>query len=261
MPRAAWRWLLAAALAPPGLALADEAPPPGLSCLARYYAGTPERREDTWGLALPGGAFVPWDDGRTKRPEERLAEPDLEDMLAQPYVRGPIGPVTREGEDPGRVRVEALFRAAYGERRERVDVVDFPFFGRRLKVHRRALPAFERVRARLEALVAREPDLRRHLEGAGGTFNWRPIAGTTRLSAHAFGVSLDLNTARADYWQWQRPPGPPRWRNRVPLALVEAFEAEGFIWGGRWYHYDTMHFEWRPELFDANCRPTQSLGG
>jgi hypothetical protein len=26
------------------------------------------------------------------------------------------------------------------------------------------------------------------------------------------------------------------------------FEKHGFIWGGKWYHYDTMHFEYRPEL-------------
>jgi len=26
------------------------------------------------------------------------------------------------------------------------------------------------------------------------------------------------------------------------------FERHGFIWGGRWWHYDTMHFEYRPEL-------------
>ena len=26
------------------------------------------------------------------------------------------------------------------------------------------------------------------------------------------------------------------------------FEKHGFIWGGRWYHYDTMHFEYRPEM-------------
>ena len=25
-------------------------------------------------------------------------------------------------------------------------------------------------------------------------------------------------------------------------------ERHGFIWGGNWYHYDTMHFEYRPEL-------------
>jgi D-alanyl-D-alanine carboxypeptidase len=26
------------------------------------------------------------------------------------------------------------------------------------------------------------------------------------------------------------------------------FEQHGFIWGGKWYHYDTMHFEYRPEI-------------
>ena len=29
------------------------------------------------------------------------------------------------------------------------------------------------------------------------------------------------------------------------------FEKYGFVWGGRWYHYDTMHFEYRPELFES----------
>lgn len=24
-----------------------------------------------------------------------------------------------------------------------------------------------------------------------------------------------------------------------------------WIWGGRWYHYDTMHFEYRPEIVAA----------
>ncbi|MDD9945395.1 MAG: M15 family metallopeptidase [Myxococcales bacterium] len=34
----------------------------------------------------------------------------------------------------------------------------------------------------------------------------------------------------------------------MPADVVQAFERHGFIWGGRWYHYDTMHFEYRPEL-------------
>ena len=38
------------------------------------------------------------------------------------------------------------------------------------------------------------------------------------------------------------------YKNRMPLEIVEAFEHEGFIWGGQWAHYDTMHFEYRPEL-------------
>ena len=46
-----------------------------------------------------------------------------------------------------------------------------------------------------------------------------------------------------------------KWRNVVPQEIVDAFEAEGFIWGGRWLHYDTMHFEYRPELLDPACYP------
>ena len=30
--------------------------------------------------------------------------------------------------------------------------------------------------------------------------------------------------------------------------IVRAFEAEGFIWGGKWHEYDLMHFEYRPEI-------------
>jgi hypothetical protein len=240
------------------LATASEAqanePPSALRCLASHYTGKPEQHEGAWGLRLPDGTFKPWDDGRTKSFEEALNTPDLEDTLALPYPTGPIQPITQENADPGRIRVDALFRATYGASREKVDVVAFRLFGQKLRVHRKALPAFERLRSRLEKRVAEDPSLKPYLQGLGGTFHWRTIAGTTRLSAHAYGVSLDLNTARAHYWQWQKPPQPLRWRNEIPQALVDAFEAEGFIWGGRWYHYDTMHFEWRPELFDADCR-------
>ena len=60
----------------------------------------------------------------------------------------------------------------------------------------------------------------------------------------------------ADYWRWSKPDktGRYRYRNRVPLEIVELFERHGFIWGGKWYHYDTMHFEYRPELLKAGAR-------
>ena len=28
----------------------------------------------------------------------------------------------------------------------------------------------------------------------------------------------------------------------------DIFEKYGFIWGGKWFHYDGMHFEYRPKL-------------
>ena len=40
----------------------------------------------------------------------------------------------------------------------------------------------------------------------------------------------------------------PVWKNQMPAAIIRVFEKHGFIWGGYWYHFDTMHFEYRPEL-------------
>ena len=74
---------------------------------------------------------------------------------------------------------------------------------------------------------------------------------TDRPSAHSYGIAIDLNDALSDYWRWEKNG----WKNRIPQPIVDAFEAEGFIWGGRWFHFDTMHFEYRPELLDGSCYP------
>jgi len=239
------------------MAALAEGPPAPLACLSTWYAVHPQRGpEGRWVAALDDGTVVPWDDGRAKGFEEKLEAPDLEDAFSIPYRTGPIRPVTAQDEDPGRIRVDPLFRATFGHTEEEVrrQLEPVEILGQPLLVHRRARAAFQRVGARLEALVKRDPGLRPFLESLGGTFNWRKIANTDRQSAHSFGVSLDINVKRSAYWEWQTPKEPIRWRNSIPQAIVDAFEAEGFIWGGRWYHYDTMHFELRPELLDPRCR-------
>jgi D-alanyl-D-alanine carboxypeptidase-like protein len=251
--------LAMAALAGAGVdAGSGEPPPPALACLSTWYRVHPQRGEDgRWGAALEDGTAVPYDDGRGgKTLEEKLAAPDVEDAFSIPYRAGPIRPVTAPGEDPGRIRVDALFRATYGhsEAEVRRSLVPVELLGQRLMVHRLAREAFQRAGARLEALVKADPGLRPYLERLGGTFVWRKVANTDRQSAHSYGVSLDVNVRRSHYWEWQKPREPVRWQNEIPQAIVDAFEAEGFIWGGRWYHYDTMHFELRPELLDPRCR-------
>jgi hypothetical protein len=234
-------------------ARADE--PPQLRCLARYYGTRTELRHGAYFAVLPDGRAVPFDDGRQKSAAQRLDEPDIKDLFAQRYPTGPIAPVTTPDFDPGRVRLDPLFEARYGAPSAHPDAVPFELLGSRFRVHRLALPAYTRVRARLQALVDKQPSLRPFLTELGGSLVVRNIAGTKRRSAHSYGVSLDINIKRAHYWRWQRPPAPLRWQNQVPQAIVDAFEAEGFIWGGRWYHYDTMHFEYRPELLDPSCYP------
>ena len=36
--------------------------------------------------------------------------------------------------------------------------------------------------------------------------------------------------------------------DEFPREIVTAFEKQGFIWGGKWAHFDILHFEYRPEL-------------
>jgi hypothetical protein len=85
---------------------------------------------------------------------------------------------------------------------------------------------------------------------SAGTYNCRPIAGTRRISSHGSGIAIDIAIAQSDYWFWTKPGPDGRYthKNRVPWEIVEIFERHGFIWGGKWYHYDTMHFEYRPEI-------------
>jgi hypothetical protein len=215
--------------------------PAPLACLHKYYGVS----VDGAGVILPDGTRLPYDDGQLKTPDQRLEHPDVHDTFAQPYTPGPIAPVTTPDEDPGRARLDALLRAVYPAR----DVNTVNFMGHKVMVHARVAAAFAHVAARLERLIAADPSLRKLVSPLGGTLNVRKIAGTDRTSAHAYGIAIDLNPALGNYWRWDKGG----WRNRIPQSIVDAFEAEGFIWGGRWAHFDTMHFEYRPELLDGSC--------
>ncbi len=33
-----------------------------------------------------------------------------------------------------------------------------------------------------------------------------------------------------------------------PKELVDTFQKNNFVWGGKWGHFDILHFEYRPEV-------------
>ena len=82
---------------------------------------------------------------------------------------------------------------------------------------------------------------------SNGGFTWRRVAGEDYLSPHAFGIAIDISPGRATYWRWS-PQRPHPLQKTYPAAIVEAFERQGFVWGGKWHEYDLMHFEYRPEI-------------
>ncbi|HTQ13260.1 MAG TPA: M15 family metallopeptidase [Rhizomicrobium sp.] len=184
--------------------------------------------------------------------DDAIAQASLADMFRFRYPAGaPLAQPPRNF-DPGRYRNKALFDALYGDCRKGevektlVSVTWLPkSWGHDVKFAPRAADALRAVSAEIDALP---PDIKRAAWPVAGTYACRGVADRGQPSMHAYGAAIDLNLAYSQYWLWDRQKGHFGWANRMPAEIVAAFERHGFIWGGRWYHYDTMHFEYRPEL-------------
>jgi hypothetical protein len=199
-------------------------------------------------IILKSGKSFIYDDGIEKSFFELLNSPDIEDMFKFKYPKKWLNSPPPKNYDPGRIRFEPLFKEIYGASRAEVkrNLVAIRWIdGRVILVNRKngASRALMMVVRDLKRLPNR---YKKYLTPIGGTFYWRKIAGTDRLSFHSFGTAIDINVKYSNYWRWSK--GRYRYQNKIPKEIVEIFERHGFIWGGKWYHYDTMHFEYRPEL-------------
>jgi len=246
-----------------GAADRDAIVPAGLACLRRAYGehiARVEESDDGLCVVMASGARLLWDDGVERTFEEKLASPDLEDQMSIRYPAGRIAASPAEDDDPGRIRVEAFFDEIYGAsaRAVRASLVGVPWLpgrGAGVLKFNSSNGAADALREVSSDLVQRLPggDLK-YVLGPGGTFNWRRIAGTDRKSAHSWGIAIDISVKHSDYWRWSLGRSSiPVYRNRIPHRVAEIFEERGFVWGGKWYHFDTMHFEYRPELLDPAC--------
>ncbi len=198
------------------------------------------------------GSKMLYDDGKKKNFKELLNNPDIEDMFHYRYRKGQNSyGVPQKNYDPGRIRNDAFMKKMYGSSAGSVgnNLVAISWMphstNKKISVTR-----VNGVDKKLSA-ISREldnlpPDLKKYVTTTAGTFNWRKISGTSRLSGHSFGMAIDINVKYSNYWKWNK--GTYKYRNQIPQEIVEIFEKHGFIWGGKWYHYDTMHFEYRPEM-------------
>jgi hypothetical protein len=226
---------------------------------ARLIAAYPDQLKgiDGGDLVWRDGARMPLDDGEADKPfAEWLQRPDIADMFAQPYPAGSAATPPAANTDPGRARNAAFFDKMYGDCRSggvEKNLQTVAWLPKRTKQRllfnriNGAARALEAVSAELDALPATFDVF---LIPSAGTYNCRVIAGTDRVSAHGHAIAIDIALKRSHYWR-NAPLGKDGalgYKNDIPMEVVRIFEKHGFIWGGRWYHYDTMHFEYRPEL-------------
>jgi hypothetical protein len=224
-----------------------------LGALVRAY---PEQLAgyDATDLIWRDGTRMPLSDGRPgKSFEEMLRDGSILDQIRLRYPAGTTADALVPRDDAGRIRNRAFFDKMYGncwkgEVAPRLTaVVWLPrSWGRKIEI-----TSVNGVAARLaevsEELDTLPPEIKRYAYPPAGTYSCRAVADTGEPSMHSWGAAIDINAAHADYWLWH---GAGEIR-RIPPEIVDIFERHGFIWGGKWLHYDTMHFEYRPELLST----------
>jgi len=269
--------LLALALAIVPAAGADEA----LRVLDALIRAYPERvgslgiRQGDWSVLIDGEPFF-WAEGRMLPESDRHRIDEFRPYGFRPYPREmpPLRELNPEEVAELRRRIDrretlqdarnpAFLTALWGmadfaEAEATVERMDF--LNRNVRIHPGIREPLEQVEARIVTAAEHDPQVAAWVDGLGtiGAYVWRDIAGSANRSLHSFGIAIDLIPAdygrRPVYWRWARDIYPEWWaipyddRFPVPDAVVAAFEDNGFTWGGKWFLFDQIHFEYRPEL-------------
>jgi hypothetical protein len=176
-----------------------------------------------------------------------LRHASIRDQFLWSYPKGET--LGEPGADPGRIRNRAFFDKMYGncERGEvapkLVPVIWLPnTWGHSLEITS-VNGVAEQLTAVSRELDALPPDMKRPLYPPGGTYICRAVRDTGQPSMHGWGAAIDINPSATSYWLWGHKKS-----HEIAPEIIAIFESHGFIWGGKWAHFDTMHFEYRPEL-------------
>ena len=145
------------------------------------------------------------------------------------------------------------------------------FFGHPVMVHYSILTNLSLVEETILREAKTNAEVRQWIDSLASVegWSWRNIASSQSRSNHAYGAAIDLlpKSLRGleTYWLWTAQSNREWWavpysrRLHPPDEVIDAFESFGFIWGGKWRYYDTMHFEYRPEILALSEIPQKNL--
>jgi len=224
-------------------------------CLMMAYPGyikDVKKTDDGVYIVMNSGNHILYDDKKEKNFNEKLNNADLQDMMEQVYPLYDIKDLMTDNNDPGRIRVYSLLKEVYGGSKSVVqsNLTNVKVGGRYYQFNEKnkALEALNNVMREILPLLKQRKDLYPFVFPISGTFSYRYIANTKLLSSHSFGIAIDLARDKRDYWMWvSREEGQKR-LDMYPRDIVKIFEKYNFIWGGKWAHFDILHYEYRPEI-------------
>ena len=217
-----------------------------------------------------------WCDGAIL-PEEELSEKKEYWSLLYPYpenLRDPVdmteseklklkefGSVAnrRQGKGSAMYFFDAVYDSGSRKRLES-HLQRISFLGKNTTIHEQIVEPVKNVEKKIKELSLYDSEVKTFVEKIKScdAFAWRVIDGTNRKSFHSLGIAIDILPVRITgeiFWSWARDKNPENWmltplsrRWLPPKKVVQIFEEEGFIWGGKWGIWDNMHFEYHPEL-------------
>lgn len=202
-------------------------------------------------ILMRSGEKILYDDKKNKNFEEKILNADIQDMMEQIYPIGNSFKLMDENFDPGRARCYPFFKSIYGRNKSEIEknltIVKTPFGSFQFNKNNNADVSFEKVMRDIY-ILKQDNNINKFILPISGTYNYRNIAGTNNLSAHSFGIAVDLSANKDDYWRWTNREKGSKRIEIYPKKVVLEFEKNNFIWGGKWGHFDIMHYEYRPEI-------------
>lgn len=202
-------------------------------------------------LILNDNRKVLYDDKKEKNREAKVSNSDLQDTLEEIYPLESIDKVL-EGVDPGRSRCYSLLNGLYGGNRKEVEKnlssISTLCGNITFNKNARAGESLKKALNEAKELANNKNKINNFIFPISGGYNYRVIQDTGRLSPHAYAIAIDLNRNNSDYWKWVDKSKGSKRIEEYPKELVKVFEDNGFVWGGKWEHFDILHFEYRPEI-------------
>ncbi|WP_446899089.1 M15 family metallopeptidase [Clostridium sp. LBM24168] len=203
-------------------------------------------------IIMKSGNKVLYDDKKEKNFDKKFFNTDIQDMMEQKYPLDAIDGVMNKNIDPGRLRVYPILSEVYGDSKNEVEsnleMVNLGYRKFQFNRNNGAARSLENAIKDIMPLAEKNSNILNCLFPCSGTFNYRNISGTNLRSPHSFAIAIDLARDRRDYWKWVDESGGSARIKSYPKKIVEAFEKNNFVWGGKWSHFDILHFEYRPEI-------------
>lgn len=225
-------------------------------CLMLAYPdtikGLAKNDKGQYQVVLNSGTKILYDDWKDKNRWQKSGNPDIQDMLEQIYPLAEITELLPPNYNPGCVRIYPLLKEVYGQNKSQIqkNLVKVSIGYRFIEFNKNngAAEALRSVMKELLPLARSNYKIYRAAFPSSGAYYYRLIGGTNRLSSHAFGIAIDLNNNKYDYWRWSSREEGQKRLEAYPQKMVSIFEKHGFIWGGKWGNFDIMHYEYRPEI-------------